>query len=98
MHLIRKFLRSSGWNERRILPDQDTGCLRSHLRTPFGVANGDTALAKRSPLDGPERQYAVEMIKRMAVGDEAAMAAFYQRFAPTLYGLALKMMKDEKEA
>jgi RNA polymerase sigma-70 factor (ECF subfamily) len=38
------------------------------------------------------------MIEGMAVGDEAALAAFYQRFAPTLYGLALKMMKNEKEA
>jgi RNA polymerase sigma-70 factor (ECF subfamily) len=53
---------------------------------------------KTSPFDGPERQQAVEMIERMAGGDEAALAAFYERFAPLLYGLALKMMKDEKDA
>jgi hypothetical protein len=53
---------------------------------------------KTIPFEGPERQHAVEMIERMAAGDEVALAAFYQRFAPMLYGLALKMMKDEKEA
>src|SRR5208337_5278672 len=57
-----------------------------------------SAPRKTSPFEGPERQHAVEMVERMAVGDEAALAAFYQRFAPTLYGLALKIMKDEKEA
>ena len=45
-----------------------------------------------------ERQRAVELIERMAAGDEAALADFYQRFAPTLYGLATKMLDDEKEA
>ena len=45
-----------------------------------------------------ERQRAVELIERMAAGDEAALADFYQRFAPTLYGLAMKMLDDEKEA
>jgi RNA polymerase sigma-70 factor (ECF subfamily) len=51
-----------------------------------------------SPFDGPERQHAEEMIGRMAAGDEAALADFYQRFAPMLYGLALKIMRDEKDA
>ena len=51
------------------------------------TASGDT-----------ERQRAVELIERMAAGDEAALADFYQRFAPTLYGLAMKMLDDEKEA
>jgi RNA polymerase sigma-70 factor, ECF subfamily len=70
-----------------------------HIYAPRSVSRTEIRRSpKTSPFDGPERQYAVEMIKRMAVGDEAAMAAFYQRFAPTLYGLALKMMKDEKEA
>ena len=53
---------------------------------------------KITPFNNPERQRAVGLIERMAAGDEAALAAFYQDFAPTLYGLALKMMKDEKEA
>ena len=49
------------------------------------------------PVD-PERQRAVELIERIAAGDEAALADLYRRFAPTLFGLALKMMKDRKEA
>jgi hypothetical protein len=51
-----------------------------------------------SPFDAPQRQQAVEMSARNAGGDEAALAAFYQRFAPLLYGIALKIMKDEKDA
>jgi RNA polymerase sigma-70 factor, ECF subfamily len=45
-----------------------------------------------------ESQPAVELIERMAAGDELALADFYQSFAPTLYGLAMKMLEDEKEA
>jgi RNA polymerase sigma-70 factor, ECF subfamily len=60
------------------------------------------AVTQRSPQTTPsgdtERQRAVELIERMAAGDEAALADFYQRFAPTLFGLAMKMLDDEKEA
>ncbi len=38
------------------------------------------------------------MIERIAGADEAALAAFYQRFAPLLYGIAFRIMKDEKDA
>lgn len=49
------------------------------------------------PAD-PERQRAVELIGRIATGDETALAELYRNFAPMLYGLALKMMRDNKEA
>jgi RNA polymerase sigma-70 factor (ECF subfamily) len=67
--------------------------------TPRSVSRTETRHSlKASPFDGPERQQAVEMIERMVLGDETALAAFYQQFAPVLYGLALKMMKHEKDA
>ena len=69
-----------------------------HIAAPDMVSRTETRSRKTNPFEGPERRYAVEMIERMAVGEETALAAFYERFAPTLYGLALKMMKDEKEA
>ena len=53
---------------------------------------------KVTPQDDPERQYAVDLLARMGGGDEAALAEFYDRLSPTLYGLALKMMKDVKES
>jgi RNA polymerase sigma-70 factor, ECF subfamily len=53
------------------------------------------AQSKRTPQDDPERQVAVDLLARMGVGDELALADFYDRFSPVLYGMALKMMKDE---
>ena len=40
----------------------------------------------------------MELIERMVAGEEAALAAFYQRFSPLLYGLALRILKDEDAA
>jgi len=50
-----------------------------------------------SPFDGPERQHAEEMIGRMAAGDEAALADFYQRFAPMLRRGMLSMREAFEE-
>ena len=52
---------------------------------------------RTSPFDDSQRQQAVEMTERIVGGDEAALAAFYQRFAPLLYGIAFRIMKDEKD-
>ena len=53
---------------------------------------------KMTPLDDPERQYAVALLARVGGGDEAALAEFYDRLSPTLYGVALKMLRDEKDS
>ena len=45
-----------------------------------------------------ERQMGIELLVRVGAGDEGALATFYQQFAPVLYGMALKMMRDEKES
>jgi len=50
------------------------------------------------PLDDPARQRGVDLITRMAAGDQQALAEFYDTHSVTLYSLALKMTKDEKEA
>jgi RNA polymerase sigma-70 factor (ECF subfamily) len=47
-----------------------------------------------SPADS-ERREIEALIKRMSAGDQSALAAFYDRFSPTLFGLALRMLKDE---
>jgi RNA polymerase sigma-70 factor (ECF subfamily) len=49
------------------------------------------------PAD-PERQRGVELIRRIAAGEEAALADLYEFFRPVLFGLALKIMRDRKEA
>lgn len=53
---------------------------------------------RKTPLDDPERQVAVELIRQMGGGDEEALMAFYERFSPVLYGMALKMLRDENES
>ena len=51
-----------------------------------------------SAMPNPERQREVDLLARVAEGDEQAFAQFYQRCADGLYGLALKMMNDSGEA
>ena len=49
-------------------------------------------------LDDPERKEIEALIKRMSVGDQSALSAFYDRLSPTLFGLALRILKDEMES
>jgi RNA polymerase sigma-70 factor, ECF subfamily len=46
----------------------------------------------------PERRLDSELLVRVGTGDEAAFAQLYDRFAPGLYSLILRMVRDEKEA
>ncbi len=45
-----------------------------------------------------ERRMAVELLARIAQGDEQAFAQFYRRSANALYALALKIVNDPVEA
>lgn len=45
-----------------------------------------------------ERQDGAALLARVAAGDHAAFAQFYDGLAPRLYALALKMLVDPKEA
>lgn len=45
-----------------------------------------------------ERQIGVELLARVAAGEVGAFTELYHRFAPGLYGLALRMMNDASEA
>ena len=49
-------------------------------------------------VDLVEDQYSAELLRRIALGDEAAFAALYDRFSPVLYGAAIRMMNDATEA
>src|SRR5258708_2402812 len=40
----------------------------------------------------------IDLLARIARGEEDAFTRFYVLFSPTLYGLALRMMRDPKEA
>jgi len=51
-----------------------------------------------SALLDPQRQLDADLLVRIAAGDEAAFAQLYDRFAPGLYSLILKMVRDENEA
>jgi RNA polymerase sigma-70 factor (ECF subfamily) len=45
-----------------------------------------------------EHQYNADLVKLAANGDEAAFGILYSRLAPSLYGMAFRMMNDAKEA
>jgi RNA polymerase sigma-70 factor (ECF subfamily) len=45
-----------------------------------------------------ERRHDANLIDRMGGGDEGALAEFYHRHSPTLYGVAVKILNDPREA
>ncbi|MBV8099092.1 MAG: RNA polymerase subunit sigma, partial [Verrucomicrobia bacterium] len=49
-------------------------------------------------VEKDDQQYEVELIQRIANGDQAAFAALYDRLSPILYSMALRMMNDAIEA
>ena len=51
-----------------------------------------------NPASDADRQRDVELLARVAQGDEQAFGQFYRRCADGLFGLALKMMNDAGEA
>ncbi|MDD5198943.1 MAG: sigma-70 family RNA polymerase sigma factor [Terrimicrobiaceae bacterium] len=56
------------------------------------------SVSKIAPDEDSARQEAEGWLGRMGAGEEAALALFYDRFSPPLFGLAVKMLKNEKEA
>ncbi len=55
-------------------------------------------IPKMTPEQEMERREEAALLARVAAGDHAAFAQFYDRLAPRLYALALKMLADSKEA
>lgn len=51
-----------------------------------------------SSANAADRQLEVELLARTANGDQSAFAMLYDRFAPGLFSMTVKMMHDEKEA
>jgi len=50
------------------------------------------------PEQLPENEFEARLISRIADGDDSAFTALYERFSPSLYGMAFRMMNDAKEA
>ena len=49
-------------------------------------------------VEKDDQLYEIELIQRIANGDQAAFAALYDRLSPILYSMALRMMNDASEA
>ena len=49
------------------------------------------------PVDEAD-QYNVDLVRRIAQGDQSAFALFYNRLSPVLYGVAFRMMNDHSDA
>lgn len=58
----------------------------------------DDARPTPAPVMKHEREVELELLARVAHGDEAAFAQFYDLMANPLYALALRMMNDTREA
>jgi RNA polymerase sigma-70 factor, ECF subfamily len=62
------------------------------------VIGGSSRNGKSTVFDEAERKIGIELIKRIASGDESALSEFYDRFAVTLYSVAMKIMKEARDA
>ncbi len=51
-----------------------------------------------APDHESEKELEVQLISRIAAGDESAFALLYKRFAGSLFAVAQRMMNDPKEA
>jgi RNA polymerase sigma-70 factor (ECF subfamily) len=51
-----------------------------------------------TPCNESERQADIQLMARIAAGEENAFSEMYYRFSPGLYGLALRILNDVKEA
>jgi RNA polymerase sigma-70 factor, ECF subfamily len=49
-------------------------------------------------VDESENQFNAELMRRIAQGDDRAFKALYERLAPALFGIALRMLNDAAEA
>ncbi|MBV8901533.1 MAG: sigma-70 family RNA polymerase sigma factor [Verrucomicrobia bacterium] len=49
-------------------------------------------------MDESENQFNAELMRRVAQGDDRAFKALYERLAPALFGMALRMLNDAAEA
>jgi RNA polymerase sigma-70 factor, ECF subfamily len=49
-------------------------------------------------VEKDDQQYEIDLIKRIANGDQTAFAVLYDRLSPILYSVALRMMNDAAEA
>ena len=67
--------------------------LRSNNSFPLFI--GDLTY---KPVDEAEDQYNVDLVRRIAQGDQSAFALFYNRLSPVLYGVAFRMMNDHGDA
>jgi RNA polymerase sigma-70 factor (ECF subfamily) len=59
---------------------------------------GMTAGAQWTPPGASDDEEDVEAIRAIAAGDRKGLAALYDRYAPILLGLAMRMIRDRREA
>ena len=87
----------AGYHE--VLPG--SACCAHHGVKSEGLSGAgvESRPARRGKLfDEEERQRGVALIARMAAGDEGALREFYDIYSSTLYGIAMRMMRNEPEA
>ncbi|CAN5259474.1 sigma-70 family RNA polymerase sigma factor [soil metagenome] len=58
----------------------------------------DTEPVTASPLADPSDAEDLELVSRLAAGDEAALAALYDRWSERLYSVALQLVKQPDRA
>jgi RNA polymerase sigma-70 factor, ECF subfamily len=82
-----------------MVPDDSCGGIPNrNTETTEGSAPEPEPRGGAKALDEAERKIGVELIARMAAGDEPALGEFYDRFAVTLYSVAMRIMKEARDA
>ena len=75
---------------------------RASINPPSGAFMGRTMTSNdpsaEEAMKEMERRHDAKLIGRMSGGDEGALAEFYQRHSQILYGVAVKILNDPREA
>ena len=72
-----------------VVPEESIGTDNDARKSPA------RRLRDQHSPDDPNRKQLEELIQRIGKGDQNALGEFYDRLSPTLFGLALRILKDE---
>jgi RNA polymerase sigma-70 factor (ECF subfamily) len=50
------------------------------------------------PVDAPEAPSLEELMRQTATGDQAAFATLYDRLAPRVHGLVVRILRDHAQS
>lgn len=80
---------------RHFFPSRAVRVANSSSDFPQDLTTPDPPAKTRPSVADPDE---AQLVERMSAGDEAAFAAFYDRFAPGLFSVIYTILRDQKES